>query len=120
MADTATIASAPSRNEEQPAHTSLPTRMLSKEDIELAEHLVDHSQGLRENRDRVGYGRQENDHSYEIQSTNGSNCAQDLYSHQQQPTPASTVGGESKQQEGAYSPQAIINPDSIPNGQICR
>ncbi|KFY72713.1 hypothetical protein V499_07163 [Pseudogymnoascus sp. VKM F-103] len=118
MADTAIIASAPSRHEEQPAHTSLPTRTLSKEDIELAEQLVDHSQGLRENRDRIANGRHENDHSYEIQPTNGSNHTQDSYNRQQQPTPTPTAA-ERKQQEGSYSPQAIINPDNIPNGQIC-
>jgi hypothetical protein len=119
MADTAIIASAPSRHEEQPAHTSLPTRTLSKEDIELAEQLVDHSQGLRENRDRIANGRHENDHSYEIQPTNGSNHTQDSYNRQQQPTPTPTAA-DRKQQEGSYSPQAIINPDNIPNGQICR
>lgn len=119
MADTAIIASAPSRHEEQPVHTSLPTRTLSKEDIELAEQLVDHSQGLRENRDRTGNGRHENGQSYEIQPANGSTHTQEPYSRQQQPTPTPTTA-ERKQQEGSYSPQAIINPDNVPNGQICR
>jgi hypothetical protein len=117
MADAASVASAPARRDEQPAHTSLPTRTLSREDLELAEHLVDHSQGLRDG--ERGNERQQRDHSYEIQQNDAATYRRDPGDHPRQHTPTATVGKRNQPDE-VYSPQTIMGPDSAPNGQICR
>ena len=109
MADAASMAAAPARRDEQPSQTTLPSRTLSKEDIELAEHLVDHSHGIRDSRDRPTPA---GDHSYEIKmSQNGQHPRQVI-------PPASQVGSRS-QQSASYSPQPQ-QTDNAPNGQICR
>ena len=109
MADAASMASAPARRDEQPSQTTLPSRTLSKEDIELAEHLVDHSHGIRDSRERPSQG---GDHSYEIKlGQNGQ--------HPRQITPPASQMGNRSQQSASYSPQPQ-HTDNASNGQICR
>lgn len=109
MADAASMASVPARRDEQPSQTSLPSRTLSKEDIELAEHLVDHSHGIRDSRERPSHS---GDDSYEIKlGQNGQ--------HPRQITPPASQMGNRSQQSASYSPQPQ-QTDNAPNGQICR
>lgn len=112
------MASVPARRDEEPTPTSLPARTVSKEDIELAGHLVEHSQGVRENRDGQNE-RQEREHSYDTkQSTSPNTYGRGSYDSRQL-TPTSTMG-ERIQTEEPYSPaRPISNPDTVPNGQVC-
>lgn len=114
MADSASLGSVPARRDEQPSQSTLPTRTLSREDIELAEHLVDHSQGVRESRERPTE-RQLLDHSHEIKSNRS-----ETYSNQyaRTVTPPRSQGGGRSQQSASYSPQPPPT-DNAPTGQIC-
>lgn len=109
MADAASMASAPARRDEQPSQSTLPSRTLSKEDIELAEHLVDHSHGIRDSRDRP---IPDGDHSYEIKLSQTGQ-------HPRQITPPASQVGNRSQQSASYSPQPQ-QTENTPNGQICR
>jgi hypothetical protein len=123
MAEVASSAAPQGQRPEQTAKNAacLPTRTLSKEDIELAEHLVDHSQGLREN-EKSRYDRQEREPSgYEYQQTANSHSGLGGHGYDQsrQLTPTSAQS-ERNQPEESYSPHTIISHDSVPSGQVCR
>lgn len=104
--------------------SALPTRPLSKEDLEMAGHLVEHSQGLRNVNDR-GNMDQHGESSrhlgpYEPHRTGTPTTGGDYLDRVQQHTPRSTSEEERTQQEDMYAQHMAMPSDSVPTGQICR
>lgn len=100
-------AMAPTPHRDPPAQTTLATRTVSREDIEVAEQLVDHSHGVR--------GSERLERALEIKQASPSSSGRASYDHARQLTP-----GERGMPEEPYSPQTIVNQEHVPSGQVCR
>jgi hypothetical protein len=110
-------ASAPNPTDEQPTTSTLPSRTLSKEDLELAEHLIQHSQGIQNMVDRNGAdaGR--------ISPNGEAQAVGKVEGERQQGSRSVSPNGPQGQRmssEERNQGQPIITAEPVPNGQVCR
>ena len=124
MADIATPTSPRHRLDEAvPVRAAPPAmRQPSKEDMELAEHLLGHSQGLQDSaaRDRAvqnGSGHvSPQPTSHEARTAELASNVGPTY---EQTTPRADVP-EGGQNNEAYGSQSTMAPEAAPAGQVCR
>jgi hypothetical protein len=126
MSDRGSSSASPAmRIEEHAMHDDHPGRTLSKEELEVAEHLVDHSQGIREGNGRL-----------QIEERNGASSPSKVYDLQQggsplgpassferarQLTPRSDADSSERNESGdQYRSQIIPSSETTPGGQVCR
>jgi hypothetical protein len=104
----------------------LPPRTVSKEDVEMAEQLVDHSQGFRDSNDDRSHksdrnGGNSTSAAYELHrgsSPLGTGASSEIKRHL---TPRSDrEPSERADINDGYRPRAIQGPETTPEGQICR
>lgn len=112
--------SSPQRRREEafPVRSSLPSQEPSEEDIELAQHLLGHSQAIRNNhrKQEEELARDSPSPTYKLQSPSSSMVSAE---RARQITPRS-VSTERNQRDSFYAPVTSPQSDSAPSGQICR
>lgn len=104
--------SSPPRRKEDilPMRPGLTPRELSREDIELAESLVGHAQGNRNNTQQAGQYPRGSQSPFEERNSPISSSAT---SEQNYETPGSD-------RDQSYAPLTSFGPGSVPSGQVCR
>jgi len=107
------------REETFPVRSALPSREPSKEDIELAQHLIGHAQGARtvqrnENEQNATNSPSPN---YEANSPESSSPSVDRL---RQITPRSNSLERNEREISQSYPPVSSQSDSIPSGQVCR
>ena len=103
----------PQRGENNiPVRTNLPSREPSREDLELVQSLLGHSQSIRHSHDEQPSqaSRSTPSPAYEPQSPMSTSPASD---QMRQGTPRSD-------REQSYTPAPSIISDSVQSGQVCR
>jgi GATA-binding protein len=103
-----------------PLRTTLPSREPSKEDIELAQRLLGHSQAARNKQQNQNEQTTKDSPSptYELQSA-GSKSPSSERMHQFTPRSLS-VERSQREPSQSYSSVTSPPPDSTPSGQVCR
>lgn len=106
------------RDEAFPVRSALPSREPSKEDLELAQHLVGHSQGIRDNqqtqsqRNMDGPSPLKDFHGPESSSSTERQTYQGVRR-------SASVEREHRESPQPYVP-AVPQSESVPSGQVCR
>lgn len=104
------------REENFPLRTALPSRESSKEDIELAQRLIGHSQVARTNEQTAKDDSPSP--TYELQSPGSKSPSSDRM-HQFTPRSLS-VERSQRESSQTYSSATPPPPHSVPSGQVCR
>jgi GATA-binding protein len=103
------------REDTFPLRTTLPSREPSKEDIELAQHLLGHSQAARNSGQTA---KDSPSPTYELQSPGSKSPASERM-HQFTPRSLSMERGQ-RESSQAYLSATTPPPNAIPSGQVCR
>jgi GATA-binding protein len=108
--------SSPQRRREEtfPVRSTLPSREPSRADLELAQHLVGHSQGITSN--RPSPNEQVIDSPSPSQELRHPETT--LITAQEAPSPDS-LEREERESSQSYAP-VVSQPGSVPSGQVCR
>jgi hypothetical protein len=100
-----------------------PSWQLAKEDIEMAEHLIDYSQGQRENNSHMNNGQREGDSpsssQYDLQGANTPSGSGTSIERTRQLTPRSELR-ERNDSGDNYESQIIPSSEVVTSGQVCR
>jgi hypothetical protein len=107
------------REETFPVRSALPSREPSKEDIELAQHLIGHAQGARAVQHNENEQNAKNSPSpnYEANSPDSSSPSVDRL---RQITPRSNSLERNEREVSQSYPPVSSQSDAIPSGQVCR
>jgi hypothetical protein len=99
---------------------ALPPREPSREQIELAQHLLSHSQDSRNNQQKQNSQtvRDSPSPNYELQSPEAGSPSTE---RMRQLTPRSnSIERSQRENSQSYAPAASSQTDSAPSGQVCR
>lgn len=100
---------------------ALPSRVLSKEDIEIAEQLVDHSQGIRDGNARLLQNEDRNGSSSMTYEVHGGVGAGSSFERTRHLTPRSEAESSDRNEPNdSYRSQIIPSSETTPGGQVCR
>lgn len=118
MAEAPRLPTSPLHRGGEASHkATLPLREPSKEDLEGAEQLIGHAQGLRENINRSHNVRNDQSDKKLTISENSMAASSSTYPRTPTPTEDTTV---IEQQDTPYSKPAPVGVDVAPTGQVCR
>lgn len=109
----------PQRRKEEtfPVRSAMPSREPSKEDLELAQHLIGHAQGAIQRNEKEERVLNTPSPNYEGNSPESSSASVD---HLRQITPRSNSLERQEQELSQSYPPVSSQSDAVPNGQVCR
>jgi hypothetical protein len=107
--------SSPQRRREETftVRSALPSKEPSREDLELAQHLLGHSQGIRDYQPNQSEKNMDSPSPQEFQGPQSSSSV-----GQEAPRSAS-VEREQRESSPSYAP-VLPQSESVPSGQVCR
>lgn len=104
------------REETFPVRSALPSREPSKEDIELAQHLIGHAQGTTKRNENEQSTANSPSPNNEANSSESSPSMDRL----RQVTPRSNSLERHERELSQSYPPVSSQSDAVPNGQVCR
>ena len=102
------------REETFPDRSALPSREPSKEDIELAQHLIGHAQGT------IQWNENEQSAANSPSPNNEANSPKSSSPRSRQITPRSNSLERQERELSQSYPPVSSQSDAVPSGQVCR